>query len=99
MNQALSAILGGGLPVSQPRKQEQLVSPKEERVGDSAAVPPVSSNPEVIEVSSDEGYIDEQAPENVRERQIAKARKALGLKPKKQLKDAKQKKIDNTMTL
>ena len=40
MNQPLSTILGGGLPVSQPLKQEQLVSPKEERVSGAAAVPP-----------------------------------------------------------
>ena len=86
LNQPLSTILGGPL-VGQPQVK-QLVSPKEERDSGAAAVPPVSSNPEAIEVSSDQGYIDEQAPESVRERRIAEARKVIGLKPKKQLKDA-----------
>ena len=86
-HQPLGTILGGP-PVGQPIKGE-LVSPKEERVSGDAVAPPVSSKiDEVIEVSSDEGYIDEQAPDEIRERRIAEARKVMGLKPKKELKDA-----------
>lgn len=77
-HQPLSTILGGpsiGQPQERDVKKERMgdsVSPKEERVSGGAAVPPASSKSDVIiEVSSDEGYIDEQAPESTRELRIA----------------------------